>query len=251
MKDEFYTVTLDSFDAETNAALEELAHPVFIQEALATGCHYQAVRILPEMVVSGRRYAGSKTPDSIKNLWSTPRELIDFMEARYGKYDLDAAASEENAVCEKFYTEETSCLKRCWGSKKHVWLNPPYDNPLPFVGKAAEQARNGNQIDMLLNGDNSTAWFRLAQMRAAEIIWIVADIEYGVTGDEIMIYSAQSGRLAFTRADTGQPVSGNSKGQVLFIFREMAEGEKQQTHYISIGEICPSVKNKRKRKVTR
>lgn len=49
MKDEFDSSTAGAF-----TTLEELAHPVFVQEALATGGHYQAVRILPEMIVSGR-----------------------------------------------------------------------------------------------------------------------------------------------------------------------------------------------------
>lgn len=246
MKDENDINTEDAF-----ISFEEVERQDFITNGLVAGGHYQALPTPSCCKVSGKRYLGSQTPDVVKDLWATPKEVIDFMISRYGKYDLDAAATPENAVCDKFYSEQQNCLKRWWGSKKHVWLNPPYSNPLPFVEKAAEQARNGNQIDVLLNADSSTAWFRLAQMRAAEIIWIVADIEYQVTDDEVVIESSHSGRLAFTSAETGQPVSGNSKGQVIFIFREMAEGEQQQTHYISIGDICPSVKNKRKRKVSR
>lgn len=246
MKDENDSNTEDAF-----ISFEEVERQDFITSGLVAGGHYQVSPAPSCCKVSGKRYLGSQTPDVVKDLWATPKEVIDFMIKRYGKYDLDAAATPENAVCDKFYNEQQNCLKRWWGSKKHVWLNPPYSNPLPFVEKAAEQARNGNQIDTLLNADSSTAWFRLAQMRAAEIIWIVADIEYEVTDDEVVIESSHSGRLAFTSAETGQPVSGNSKGQVIFIFREMAEGEHQQTHYISIGDICPSVKNKRKRKVSR
>lgn len=246
MKDDNDQATQDTF-----ITLDQAGREGMIADCLATGGHYQALPDPSCCKVSGKRYLGSQTPDVVKDLWATPKEVIDFMIKRYGKYDLDAAATPENAVCDKFYTHQQNCLKRWWGSKKHVWLNPPYSNPLPFVEKAAEQARNGNQIDVLLNADSSTAWFRLAQMRAAEIIWIVSDIDYHVTDDEIVIESSHSGRLAFTSAETGHPVSGNSKGQVIFIFREMDEGEQQQTHYISIGDICPSVKNKRKRKVSR
>lgn len=246
MKDENDIQTEDAFISFAEAERQD-----FIANSLAAGGHYQSVKPPSFMKVSGRRYLGSNTPDAIKDCWQTPSELIDFMVNRYGAYDLDAAASASNAVCAKFLDEKTNCLKRWWGSKKHVWLNPPFSNPLPFVEKAAEQARNGNQIDVLLNADSSTAWFRLAQMRAAEIIWIVADIDYHVADDEIVIETAHSGRLAFTNADSGAAVSGNSKGQVIFIFREMAEGEQQVTNYIPIGEICPSVKNKRKRKVSR
>lgn len=251
MKDELDTKTGDAFQVEKELTLEELAHPVFIQDCLSTGGHYQAVRIHPDMVVSGRRYAGSKTPDAVRDLWSSPRDVVAYMAERYGAYDLDAAASASNTVCEKFYDEKTNCLKRWWGKNKHVWLNPPYSNPLPFVEKAAQQAKDGNQIDILLPADNSTAWFRLAQMNAAEIIWVVADIEYHIEDNEIVVDGSHSGRLAFISGDTGKPVDNNNKGSVIFVMRELKEGEQQQTNYISVGDLCPSVKNKRMRKVKR
>ena len=242
MKDNNDTVTFDSFDAESKAALEELERPVFVQEALAAGGHYQAVRILPEMVVSGNRYAGSKTPDSIRDYWATDRSIIEAMEARYGKYDLDAAASAENAVCEKFYDEKTNCLKRWWGKGKHIWLNPPYSTPLPFIEKAVEQMEHENQIDVLLPGDASTVWFAWAQKYAAEIIWIIADVDTEQR-------TCRGGRISFIHGDTGKPVSGNNKGSVIAIMRKLKEGEVQQTHYLPISEICPSVKSRKMRKI--
>lgn len=248
MKDELDKSTHDAFEVEREVTLDELAHPVFIQEALATGGHYQAVRILPEMVVSGRRYAGTKTPDSVRDKWSTHRDVIDYMESRFGKYDLDAAADESNAVCAKFIDERSNCLNRWWGKGKHVWLNPPYSHPLPFVMKSIEQMQHDNQIDILLPADNSTAWFSVAQKHAAEIIWIVGDVEIEKTGrdeDEFIITSQRSGRLAFV-GQSGKPVDNNNKGSVIFIMRKLKEGEVQQTHYVPISEVCASVKNKRK-----
>lgn len=206
----------------------------YAKAALISGGHYQAVKENTFYKISGNRYLGSNTPDTVRDLWATPQEIVDYLVDRYGEYDLDAAASEENKKCEKFYSEETNCLKRWWGSNKHVWLNPPYSNPDPFVKKAIEQMEHGNQIDMLLPGDNSTAWFREAQLKAAEIIWIVGDIEK-VDDRE---YS-RTGRVAFLSGLTGEPVSGNNKGSVIFIMRELKEGEEQKTHYVPITEICP------------
>lgn len=236
----------DIADKDTHDAFvtfEQLERETFVGNALATGGHYQAVKPDTYYKVSGNRYAGSNTPDVVRDAWSTDKELIDWMESRYGKYDIDAAASAENAVCEKFYDEKRNCLKIWWGSNKHIWLNPPYSHPDPFVKKAIEQMEHGNQIDMLLPGDNSTAWFAEARKNAAEIIWIEAEITE-IDGQEY----ARTGRLSFISGLTGQPVSGNNKGSVIFIMRQLKEGEQQVTHYIPATEICPGMKHKRARK---
>nr|CAK1610736.1 DNA methyltransferase [Przondovirus K11] len=143
----------------------------------------------------------------------------------------------------KFYDEKTDCLKRWWGKNKHVWLNPPYSFPDPFILKAIEQMEHDNQIDILLPGDNSTAWFRDAQKAAAEIIWIVADVEEDDDGNQL----SRSGRLAFINGLSGKPVD-NNKGSVIFIMRKLKPGEEQKTLYIPVSEICPSLAKKRMRK---
>lgn len=228
---------------ETEVTFEQIERETFIGNALATGGHYQAVKPNQYFKVTGNRYNGSNTPDIVRDLWSTPSELVAWMESEYGDYDIDAAASKENAVCEKFYSKETNCLKRWWGSNKHIWLNPPYSNITPFVKKAIEQMEHNNQIDMLLPCDTSTGWFYEAQQRAAEIIWITGEV-YQEDGTE---YS-RTGRLAFTSALTGKPVQGNNKGSVIFIMRELKEGEQQKTRYVKISDICPSVADRRARK---
>lgn len=228
---------------ETEVTFEQIERETFIGNALATGGHYQAVKPNQYYKVTGNRYNGSNTPDVVRDLWSTPPELVAWMEIEYGDYDIDAAASKENAVCEKFYSKETNCLKRWWGSNKHIWLNPPYSNITPFVKKAIEQMEHNNQIDILLPCDTSTGWFYEAQQRAAEIIWITGEV-YQEDGTE---YS-RTGRLAFTSALTGKPVQGNNKGSVIFIMRELKEGEQQKTRYVKISDICPSVADRRARK---
>ncbi len=237
----------DTQDKDTHDAFttfEQLERETFIGNALATGGHYQAVKPGKFYQVTGNRYAGSKTPDIVRDKWSTDRSLIAYMEERYGPYDLDAAAEESNTVCPKFYDEKTDCLKRWWGKNKHVWLNPPYSFPDPFVLKAIEQMEHDNQIDILLPGDNSTAWFRDAQKAAAEIIWIVAD----VTEDEDGTQLSRSGRLAFINGLSGKPVDNNNKGSVIFIMRKLKPGEEQKTFYVPVSEICPSLTKKRMRK---
>ncbi|EDV3179090.1 phage N-6-adenine-methyltransferase [Salmonella enterica subsp. arizonae] len=238
-KDTHDIATIDTFEPEMD--FHELQYGKYSDIALRSGGHYQPVRENQFLKVSGNHYAGSKTPDAVRDLWETPDEIVDYLAERYGKYDLDAAASEENKKCEKFYSKETNCLKRWWGSNKHVWLNPPYSNPDPFVLKAIEQMEHGNQIDVLLPADNSTAWFSDAVKHAAEIIWITGETWKNEEGRE---YS-RTGRVAFISGQTGEQVHGNNKGSVIFIMRQLKEGETQKTHYVPIGDICPSVKDRR------
>ncbi|ATN94088.1 DNA methyltransferase [Shigella phage vB_SflS-ISF001] len=213
----------------------------FTREAIASDGYYQAQKTPTCKEILGRRYKGTSTPDAVRVLWSTPREVIVYLEGPYGKYDLDAAASVENIVCEKFYSQETNCLIPWWGKNKHVWLNPPYIQPDTFVKKAIEQKERNNRIDILLPADNSTGWYTEVRQHAAEIIWIEADLTEAIDGNEY----ARSGRLAFTSAETGKAVVGNNKGSVIFNKRELKEGVVQQTHYIPSTSICRSVKNKR------
>ncbi|URY10761.1 DNA adenine methyltransferase [Shigella phage ESh4] len=228
---------------ETEVTFEQIERETFIGNALATGGHYQAVKPNQYFKVTGNRYNGSNTPDIVRDLWQSPPEVVAWMSGRYGKYDLDAAASAENAVCEKFYSKETNCLKRWWGSNKHIWLNPPYSNITPFVKKAIEQMEHNNQIDILLPADNSTAWFYEAQKHAAEIIWITGEVY-----EEGGVECSRTGRLAFISGLTGESVQGNNKGSVIFVMRQLKGGEQQQTHYVKISDMCPSVKGRRARK---
>ena len=234
----------DTFDTETHDAFitfEEIDTQYKIANCLATGGHYQAVKPNQFYAVTGNRFAGSKTADKFRDKWRTPPEIVKWLERRYRPFDLDAAASETNAVCEKFYDESTNCLKRWWGKGKHVFLNPPYSNPDPFVLKAIEQMEHDNQIDILLNADNSTAWFRDAQKNAAEIIFIVADVD-----EENK--TSRTGRLSFISEETGEATQGNNKGSVIFVMRTMQEGESQQTHYVPITEIFHDLLSKKAKK---
>jgi hypothetical protein len=81
----------DTQDKDTHDAFttfEQLERETFIGNALATGGHYQAVKPDKFYQVTGNRYAGSKTPDIVRDKWSTDRSLIAYMEERYGPYDL-------------------------------------------------------------------------------------------------------------------------------------------------------------------
>ncbi|HEG4382334.1 TPA: phage N-6-adenine-methyltransferase [Klebsiella pneumoniae] len=152
---------------------------------------------------SASDYGGSKTPVEQRNLWQTPLPLFVALDAEFC-LKLDAAASADNALCNRYITEEQNTLETPWADylriPGYVWLNPPYSDITPFVKKAAAESANQIGTVMLVPADTSVGWFREAIETASEVRFIVG------------------GRLAFINPVSGKPVSGNNKGSMLIIW---------------------------------
>lgn len=148
-------------------------------------------------------YGGSKTPVEQRNLWQTPTPLFVALDAEFC-LSLDAAASADNALCNRYITEEQNTLTTPWAdfivAPGYAWLNPPYSDITPFVQKAAAESKNQIGTVMLVPADTSVGWFREAIETASEVRFIVG------------------GRLAFINPVSGKPVSGNNKGSMLIIW---------------------------------
>ncbi|ELB7342840.1 phage N-6-adenine-methyltransferase [Klebsiella michiganensis] len=148
-------------------------------------------------------YGGSKTPVEQRNLWQTPVPLFVALDAEFC-LTLDAAASADNALCNRYITEEQNTLETPWADylsiPGYAWLNPPYSDITPFVQKAADESKNQIGTVMLVPADTSVGWFLEAIETASEVRFIVG------------------GRLAFINPVSGKPVSGNNKGSMLIIW---------------------------------
>ena len=163
------------------------------------------------------------------DLWRTPPEVINWVQDRFGKIDIDLCSSDEDKICDRHLTEQDNFLDDCWieyGSDMRsiytgdlAWCNPPYSDPLPFVMQCAEWGRSGNGVVMLLNFDPSTKWFDVISSKASVIIPI------------------QGGRIAFLNEE-GKPVRGNSKPQMLCYFAPFGRATKQAVYEpVNIKEI--------------
>ncbi len=148
-------------------------------------------------------YGGSKTPVEQRNLWQTPTPLFVALDAEFC-LKLDATASADNTLCNRYITEEQNTLETPWADylsiPGYVWLNPPYSDITPFVKKAAAESANQIGTVMLVPADTSVGWFREAIETASEVRFIVG------------------GRLAFINPASGKPVSCNNKGSMLIIW---------------------------------
>lgn len=173
--------------------------------------------------------------DKIGDLWRTPRKLFNTLDREF-TFVADMAASEGNALCDAFLTEEDDSLSCDWHEmfntwKKgsdYVWLNPPYSNPMPWVKKSIEAQSKGLGVVMLLNADPSVGWFSEALKGVSEIRYILGDKKEVGEG-------YHSGRIAFLNGE-GDPISGNSKPQFVLIFNPFKIGERV-TSYVKRSEF--------------
>lgn len=102
---------------------------------------------------------------SAKSDWRTPRALFDRLNRQWGPFDLDAAASEDNHLCDVWLTESAASdgLTVDWrnAGAHRVWLNPPYGRGITgkWVAKAYAESLKGCRVVLLLPARTDAAWF--------------------------------------------------------------------------------------------
>lgn len=108
----------------------------------------------------------------------TPPCLFKKLDDRF-HFDVDVAATAENALCPGYYTKSDDCLSEDWyrdcgedGLVKTFFCNPPYSNPAPFITKSYIESLKGATVVMLLPADTSTKAFHEYCMKASEIIFL-------------------------------------------------------------------------------
>lgn len=98
--------------------------------------------------------------------WQTPQDLFDTLDVEFGGFDVDAAATRENAQCPGWFgpggVHEDALAVADWGRADcpaTVWLNPPYSRCREFIAKAAEQGLRGNTVVCLVPSRTDTRWW--------------------------------------------------------------------------------------------
>lgn len=81
---------------------------------------------------------------SDKNYWETPQRLFDELDAEF-HFTLDAAASDENHKCERFFTEKENGLQQNWGVKR-CFVTRPTGARKPDYGRKSAAGRDRSRV---------------------------------------------------------------------------------------------------------
>jgi site-specific DNA-methyltransferase (adenine-specific) len=119
--------------------------------------------------------ASSATPE-----WPTPHWLVAQLAAEFGPFDLDPAATAENAKAPIFYTTADDGMAQEW--KGRVWLNPPYGRTIGrWMAKAAAETATGRAelVCCLVPARPDTRWWREATASAPLVRFLPGRIRFG------------------------------------------------------------------------
>lgn len=109
--------------------------------------------------------------------WETPQDFFDKLNDEF-HFNIDVAASAENAKVAVYYTEEQDSLSRPWMGT--CWCNPPYGRDIgKWVQKAHTAAQNGATVVMLLPARTDTKYFHDYIYVRYEIRFIRGRLKFG------------------------------------------------------------------------
>ena len=127
---------------------------------------------------------------SVKQDWTTPIWLFDKLNEEF-HFTLDAAASDENHLCDKWYTESTNGLTHSWENEV-VFINPPHDIQDAFITKAFNEWHSyGSTVVMLIPSRTDKKIFHnLIAHYAAQIRFLKGRLKFGGCKDSAPFPSA-------------------------------------------------------------
>jgi site-specific DNA-methyltransferase (adenine-specific) len=115
---------------------------------------------------------------SISNEWETPRELFDILNREF-HFTLDPCATDDNHLCDKYFTIEDDGLMYSWFYET-VFCNPPYGR---YIGKWVKKCYEssiyfGSTCVMLIPARTDTKWLHDYIYNKAEIRFIKGRLKF-------------------------------------------------------------------------
>lgn len=113
---------------------------------------------------------------SATDLWATPQDFFDRLDAEFG-FELDVCALPENTKCPRYFTPVQDGIQQEWAGV--CWMNPPYGREIgKWVKKAYESAQGGATVVCLLPARTDTRWWHDYCMRG-EIRFLRGRLKFG------------------------------------------------------------------------
>lgn len=118
--------------------------------------------------------------------WTTPKKLFTYLDSIYD-FNLDAAASKENALCARYLTKEDNALDYKIQNVDRIFCNPPYSLAKEF---AEHFLQVGYNCVMLLPVRSDRNWFQvLLHSPYIKTAWITGRLHFGGSGKGAFMYS--------------------------------------------------------------
>ena len=109
--------------------------------------------------------------------WTTPKYLYNELNKRF-KFTLDPCSTNENHLCDKYFTKEDDGLSKSWKGET-VYVNPPYSNIKKWVEKCyMEHKTNGTSVVMLIPSRTDTIYFHNYIYHKADIKFIKGRLHF-------------------------------------------------------------------------
>ncbi|MCP4985514.1 MAG: phage N-6-adenine-methyltransferase [Colwellia sp.] len=158
----------------------------------------------------------SNTPMEHRDYWSTPQYIYDWLDSIY-HFDIDLAASKDNAKHEVYYSEKYNALSRDWCShgRNTGFLNPPYSDISPWVNQAIIMQSRGFTSVMVIPTPNGESYYEAIFDEAEEIIFINGRLSF--IASCTFIIPGKKGKPD-RQINKGDAVSGNNRGSCVVVF---------------------------------
>lgn len=136
----------------------------------------------------------------------TPDRFFEKLDAEFG-FTLDAAASDANAKCARYFTREDDALGQDWGTER-VWCNPPFGRGLAhWARKAWEASRSGALVVLLVPSSTDLDWWHDYILEADEVRFIRGRMAFGSEDLTRSNYVFPISVAVFRPRDTGERVT--------------------------------------------
>lgn len=125
---------------------------------------------------------------SDKMNWETPKFLFDKFNEKF-HYDLDVWASEQNALCENYFTEQNSAIGKVWSNGSNCGFgNPPYGR---FISEALDehyfQYKNyGFPSSVLFSSRTDTKYFHKHFNHCSDVYFLQGRLTFNLNGKPVL-----------------------------------------------------------------
>ena len=110
------------------------------------------------------------------DLWERPLDFFKKLDSIYN-FRTDVCATEENAKCERFFTESQDGLLQEWSGM--CWMNPPYGRNIgKWVKKAYDSSKSGATVVCLLPARTDTKWWHDYCMKG-DVTFLKGRLKFG------------------------------------------------------------------------